>query len=166
MQMIIDRGVSPLATQRTFFTNSVQQSMALNTHPGPAIILSASGMATGGRILHHLKHRLPDPRNTVLFVGYQSVGTRGRRMLDGEKEVRIHGQMVPVNAELKVVSGFSAHADFLETLRWMDGFSAPPRQTLLVHGEPPALSSLKAKVEAKGWAVHVPAHLEKVELAR
>ncbi len=165
MQSITQRGVSPLATRRTFFTNSVKQSMALNALQGPAIILSASGMATGGRILHHLKHRLPDPKNTVLFVGYQSAGTRGRRMLDGEKEIRIHGQDVPVNAELKVVSGFSAHADFRETLRWMDGFTAPPRQTLLVHGEPSALASLKAKVEQKGWSVHIPAHLEQVPLA-
>ena len=121
-------------------------------------------MATGGRILHHLAHRLPDARNTVLFVGYQSVGTRGRRMLDGDPEVKIHGQMVPVRAALKQVSGFSAHADWHETLKWMDGFEAAPRQTLLVHGEPAALAALQKRVEAKGWPAAAPAHLERVEL--
>ncbi len=165
MQSLIDRGESPLATRRTQFTRGVEQSKQLNRFKGPGIIISASGMATGGRILHHLKHRLPDPNNAVLFVGYQSEGTRGRRMLDGEKDVRIHGQDVPVRAQLLQVSGFSAHADWQEMLRWMDGFSSPPKQTLLVHGETRALEALKARVSAKGWKTHVPAHMERVELA-
>ena len=164
MQSLIDRGESPLATRRTQFTRGVEQSKQLNRFKGPGIIISASGMATGGRILHHLKLRLPDPNNAVLFVGYQSEGTRGRRMLDGEKEVRIHGTDVPVRAQLLQVSGFSAHADWQEMLRWMDGFSAPPKQTLLVHGETGALEALKARVSAKGWKTHVPTHLERVEL--
>jgi metallo-beta-lactamase family protein len=157
---------SPLATQKTTFTRSVEQSKALNSFKGPGIIISASGMATGGRVLHHLKYRLPHPQNTVLFVGYQSVGTRGRRMLEGDKEIKIHGEMVPVRAALVQVSGFSAHADWQETLHWMDGFKAAPKQTLLVHGEPSALSALAERVKARGWHTYVPRHLETVELAR
>lgn len=164
MRSLLERGATPLATRRTKFVTSPNESKRLNLHEGPAVIISASGMATGGRILHHLKHRLPDPRNTVLFVGYQSVGSRGRRLLDGEKEVRIHGQMVPVAAEICTVSGFSAHADWTETMRWMEGFESPPRQTLLVHGEPDALEALRQRVRAKGWKAYVPGYLEKVEL--
>ncbi|HEX5753955.1 MAG TPA: MBL fold metallo-hydrolase [Archangium sp.] len=166
MSAIVKRGESPLATKRTRFVTSPQESKQLNQREGPGIIISASGMATGGRILHHLKYRLPDPRNTVLFVGYQSEGSRGRRMLDGEKEIKIHGQMVRVEAEIRTVSGFSAHADWTETLRWMDGFESPPHQTLLVHGEPSALQALKGRVEARGWPAYIPEYLEKVELAR
>lgn len=164
MKSRLEHGGSPLATRRTKFVTSPKESMKLNMHEGPAVIISASGMATGGRILHHLKHRLPDPRNTVLFVGYQSVGSRGRRLLDGEKEVRIHGQMVPVAAEIQSVSGFSAHADWTEMMRWMEGFESPPRQTLLVHGEPEALEALSQRVRARGWKSYVPEYLEKVEL--
>ncbi|MHB8874859.1 MAG: MBL fold metallo-hydrolase RNA specificity domain-containing protein [Myxococcaceae bacterium] len=164
LQAITDRGGRGLATTRTHFSRTVDQSKKLNQTKGPGIIISASGMATGGRILHHLKQRLPDPKNTVLFVGYQSAGTRGRRMVEGEKEIRIHGGMVPVRAEIKTVSGFSAHADRNEMARWMDGFKGAPRQTLLVHGEPVALSALKERVEARGWAAYVPEHLETVEL--
>lgn len=165
MVAIQQRGETPLATQKTQFTRSVEQSKQVNAFRQPAVIISASGMATGGRILHHLKHRVTDPKNTILFVGYQSVGTRGRRMLDGEPEIKIHGQLVPVRAQLMQVSGFSAHADWVETLRWMDGFTSPPKQTLLVHGEPSALEGLKAKIAAKGWSVAIPRHLETVQLA-
>lgn len=166
MRTITERTGTPLSTERTHFVTDASESKRLNMVEGPAIIISASGMATGGRVLHHLKHRLPDPRNTVLFVGYQSEGSRGRRMLDGEPEVRIHGQMVPVRAEIRSVSGFSAHADWTETLRWMDGFESPPHQTLLVHGEPSSLEALQRRIQAKGWSTYVPAYLEKVELAR
>jgi metallo-beta-lactamase family protein len=166
MTALVKRGATPLATRRTRFVTSPQESKRLNMFEGPGIIISASGMATGGRVLHHLKHRLPNPRNTVLFVGYQSEGTRGRRLLDGEKELKIHGQMIPVAAEIRVVSGFSAHADWTETLRWMEGFQSPPKQTLLVHGEPSALAGLKNRVEAKGWKSYVPQYLERVELAK
>ena len=166
MSSIVDRGAMPLATRRTHFVTSAQESKQLNQFRGPGIIISASGMATGGRVLHHLKHRLPDARNTVLFVGYQSEGTRGRRLLDGEKEVKIHGQFVPVAAEIRTVSGFSAHADWQETMRWMESFQSPPRQTLLVHGEPSALEGLKGRVESQGWKAYVPRYLERVELAR
>lgn len=165
MNALLDQGETPLATRKTRFVRSAGQSKKLNELRGPGIIISASGMATGGRILHHLRHRLRQARNTVLFVGYQSEGTRGRRMLDGEAEVKIHGELVPVRAEVRSISGFSAHADWRESLQWMDGFSQAPRQTLLVHGEPSALEALRARVQARGWNVSVPRHLEKVELA-
>lgn len=165
MAAISDRGQTPLATKHTEFVRSAEASKRLNGFAGPGIIISASGMATGGRILHHLKHRAPDPKSTILFVGYQSVGTRGRRMLDGEPTIRLHGQDVPVRATLVQVSGFSAHADADEVLRWMDGFQHPPKQTLLVHGEPEALEALRRRVQAKGWPAAVPAHLEQVTLA-
>ncbi|MCI0669290.1 MAG: MBL fold metallo-hydrolase [Myxococcaceae bacterium] len=165
MRSLVERGRTPLATRRTRFVTSAEESKRLNGFEGPGIIISASGMATGGRVLHHLKHRLPDARNTVLFVGYQAVGTRGRRMLDGEPTVRIHGEDAPVKASVRALSGFSAHADWTETLRWMDGFEAPPAQTLCVHGEPDALEALRARVAARGWGAAVPRHMERVELA-
>jgi len=107
MRKIADGGVSPLATKNTSFVTAQQESKALNQFKGPGIIMSASGMATAGRIVHHLKHRLPNPSNTVLFVGYQAEGTRGRRLLDGEKQVKIHGQFTEVKARILNVSGFS-----------------------------------------------------------
>jgi metallo-beta-lactamase family protein len=166
MRRLVNEGKTPLQTRHTRFIASTNESKQLNHFKGPGIIISASGMATGGRILHHLKHRVSDPKNTVVFVGYQSAGTRGRRMLDGEPTVRIHGQEVPVRAHLTQISGFSAHADWSETLRWMDGFTTPPKQVLLVHGEDSALSALKARVEARGWPTAIPRHLERVELVR
>lgn len=164
MRALLISGRGPFSSKRTHFVNSVQESKDLNVRAGPGIIISASGMATGGRILHHLKNRIPDPKNTVLFVGYQSNGTRGRRMLNGEAEIKIHGQMVPVRAQIRQISGFSAHADKDEMMRWMSGFSPAPRQTLLVHGEPDALNAMKATLDQKGWPAYVPKYLERVEL--
>jgi metallo-beta-lactamase family protein len=164
MTALLQRGISPLATRRTRFVSSVEESKQLNSRPGPAIIISASGMATGGRILHHLKHRLPDPRNTVMLVGYQAEGTRGRHLLDGEKEIRIHGEMVRVNAQVISVTGFSAHGDWRELMRWMGGFRAAPKQTFLVHGEPPALEALRARVAQNGWSVEIARYLQTVQL--
>ncbi|MEW6434519.1 MAG: MBL fold metallo-hydrolase [Myxococcota bacterium] len=166
MRAIAQDGDSPLRTGKTRFVTAAKESKSLNGLKEPAIIISASGMATGGRILHHLKHRLPDPKSTVLFVGYQSDGTRGRRLLDGETSVKIHGQFVDVRARVMKVSGFSAHADWTEMLRWMDGFTSPPKQVLLVHGEPSALAALERRVAARGWPVAVPRHLETVELVK
>jgi metallo-beta-lactamase family protein len=166
MRQLVQGGHTPLRTNKTRFVVSAAESRSLNGFRGPGIIISASGMATGGRILHHLKHRAPDEKNTIVFVGYQSVGTRGRRMLEGEPFIRIHGHDVPVRARLEQISGFSAHADWTEMLRWMEGFTSPPKQVLLVHGEPSALSALKTRIAQKGWPVAVPSHLERVELVR
>lgn len=165
MRNILADGQTPLRTERTRFVTSVAESKAINDVTGPAIIISASGMATGGRILHHLKHRLPDPRSTVLFVGYQSDGTRGHRLLSGETSVKIHGAFVEVKATIASISGFSAHADAGELHRWMDGFTTPPAQVLLVHGEARALEALRRQVAGRGWQVQVPEHLETVALA-
>ena len=162
---LMEEGFSPLRTARTQFINGKRQSQQLNAFQGPGIIISASGMATGGRVLHHLKHRLGDARNSVLFVGYQSAGTRGRRLLDGEKQVKLLGETIDVRAHISTISGFSAHADWHEMLQWMEGFATPPKQTLLVHGEPSALEALRQKVAARGWPVAVPRHAETVTLA-
>ncbi len=166
MRSIIDEGHEPLRTAGTRFVTAAKESKTINGVRGPGIIVSASGMATGGRVLHHLKHRLPEERNTVLFVGYQSEGTRGRRLLGGEKQVKILGELVDVRAKIANISGFSAHADWHEMLRWMEGFTTPPKQTLLVHGEDSALEALRQRVAAKGWPVAVPRHLEQVQLVK
>ncbi|MCC3156692.1 MBL fold metallo-hydrolase [Hymenobacter sp. 15J16-1T3B] len=125
----------------TFVTDQ-QQSKALNRLPGPAIILSASGMCTGGRIVHHLHHRLPHPQDTLLLVGYQAEGTRGRRLQDGEQQIKMFGDWVPVRCHVAELDGFSAHADRTELLRWLQGFQHPPKRTFVVHGEPAAAASL------------------------
>src|SRR5262249_8440579 len=117
------------------------------------------------RVLHHLKECLPDPRSTVLFVGFQAQGTRGRRLLEGETEIKIHGEMVPVRAEIASISNLSAHADYAETLRWLGEFRRAPRRIFITHGEPDAAAALKEKIEAKfGWQTMVPEHGDGIEL--
>lgn len=164
MRALIGSGETPLYPERVSFTRSVEESRAINKAEGPMIIISASGMATGGRVLHHLKRRLPDSDTTVLFVGYQAVGTRGRRLLDGEDTIRIHGEDIVVKARIGQIYGFSAHADAAETERWLQSFEAPPRRTFCVHGEPSALEATRARLEARGWPAYVPDYLETVEL--
>lgn len=161
---LVDRGVEPLNPRQLRFTRTAEQSKALNRVHGPCIIVSASGMATGGRVLHHLERRLPDPSTTVLLVGFQAVGTRGWSLQNGAASVRIHGADVPVRARVVSLSGFSAHGDRDEVTRWLDGAPRPPRRTFCVHGEPPALAAQAARISARGWEVHVPAYLETVEL--
>src|SRR5512142_9512 len=156
----ISAGEEPLRPGRLSFVRSVAQSKALNDEAGPFIVLSASGMATGGRVLHHLARRLPDPRTTVLLVGFQAAGTRGARLQEGAATVRIHGEDVPVKARVATISGFSAHADEDELCRWLATFPAPPRRTFLVHGESTALAAARARMDRLGWAAHVPKHLE------
>jgi metallo-beta-lactamase family protein len=135
---------------------SVQDSKALNDMKGPRIIVSASGMLTGGRVLHHLQRLLPDKRNMVVLVGYQPVGTRGRALMDGARVVRMHGYDVPANAEVLVVNGFSAHADREGLLDWVASAAAPPRDVFLVHGEPGALQELSGELTKRGLRVTVP----------
>jgi metallo-beta-lactamase family protein len=160
-----ERQVCSFCTQRFRAIGSADESKQLTRSKMPALVISASGMATGGRVLHHLKAALPDPRNTVLFVGYQAVGTRGRRMVDGEKAVKIHGQFVPVNAHIALIESMSAHADSLEILRWLGGFTRPPTTTFIVHGEEPAMEALSASIQTKlGWTTYIPKHAETVSL--
>jgi len=164
MVRLLGEGVEPLHPARLRFTRSTEQSKAINRVAGPCVILSASGMATGGRVLHHLAHRLPDPRATVLLVGFQAAGTRGARLQAGEPEVRIHGEMVPVRARVATVSGFSAHADRVEVARWLATQPSPPRRIFCIHGEPAALSAQAGRLRAQGLRVEVPAHLQEYTL--
>ena len=159
------RGLSVFATQRMTTVASVQQSIELVRSLKPAIVIASSGMATGGRVLHHLASTLPSPKNTVLFVGFQAVGTRGRHLVDGAKQVRIKGRDIPVAAKIEKIDSMSAHADAGEILRWLSGFSRPPSMTYLVHGEKVALETLSARIQQeRRWPAHVAEYLERVEL--
>ena len=155
----------PLNLRDVHMTRSVDDSKKINNVNSPCIIVSASGMATGGRILHHLDRRLPDDRNAVLLVGYQAQGTNGRALQDGAQFLRLYGQEVPVRAEIVTLDQLSAHAGRSELLRWLSGFTAPPRQTFLVHGEPTALDSFHGAITTRfQWPVTVPAYLQSFDL--
>ena len=146
-------------------TESVEESKEIGRMRYPRVIISASGMATGGRVLHHLKSMAPDARNTIVFVGHQAMGTRGAAMVGGARAIKIHGHYVSVNAEVAVLDSLSAHADAEEILAWMGNFTAPPRTTFVTHGEPAAADALRLRIEEKlGWTVRVPEHGETVEL--
>jgi metallo-beta-lactamase family protein len=165
MKQLSSAGNNPLATRRFNLARTIQESKNVSAEEESTIVISASGMATGGRILHHLRKRLPDERNAVIFVGYQSEGTRGRRLLDGEKEIKIFGEYVPVRARIERLENLSAHADSREILRWLGGFKRAPEKVFLVHGEPDAQEALKNKiVERFGWRVEIPEYLQKFEL--
>jgi len=160
-----ERDVCAFGTARMTIVASAQESMELVSSSTPAIVIAASGMATGGRVLHHLVAGLPNPNNTVLFVGYQSAGTRGRQLTDGARKVKIQGQEVPVAAHVARIDSMSAHADVGEIMRWLSGFSRPPAMTYLVHGETAALEALGARIHSEiGWPIHIAKYLEKVEL--
>jgi metallo-beta-lactamase family protein len=155
----------PLQSSRCTVIRTAKESKALNGVRGPMVIISASGMATGGRILHHLKARLPDPRTTVLLPGFQACGTRGRSLQDGAKVIRMLGENVPVRARVVVLDGLSAHADREETLGWLSGFASAPRQTHVVHGEPVAADSLASAIRDRlGWNASVAADGETAPL--
>ncbi len=147
------------------FVNSIEESIALNSLREPAIIVAASGMATGGRVLHHLKALAPDARNTILFSGYQAGGTRGANLLSGARTVRIHGQDIAVNAQVDMLDMLSAHADASETLEWLGSFEHAPGKVFITHGEPAAADALRQRIErARGWICEVPDYLEEVAL--
>jgi metallo-beta-lactamase family protein len=142
-----------------------EQSMSLNEFKGKAIIISASGMATGGRVLHHLFHHLPHAKNGVIIVGYQAEGTRGRRLLDGEPTLKIYGVEVPVNASIYHIEGLSAHADQEELMNWAEAFCEKPKMTFVVHGEKESAETLAAKFDKElGWNTIVPHYLESIVL--
>jgi metallo-beta-lactamase family protein len=143
------------------YVRSAEESKALNENRHPKIIISASGMATGGRVLHHLKRFAPDPRSTILFAGFQAAGTRGAAMVAGTDSIKIHGEYVPVRAEIANLPMLSAHADADEIMRWLSGFASPPRMTFITHGEPVAADALRLRItDELGWPCKVPEHLE------
>ena len=145
--------------------NSIEESKQLNESKGPMIILSASGMASGGRVVHHLKAFAPNPNNTILFVGFQAAGTRGSAMLEGAESIKIHGQYVPVRANVEYLPNLSAHADYSEIITWLGGFESAPKKTFITHGEPVAADAMRLHIEEQlRWQVVVPDYLETVTL--
>jgi len=166
MSQLEKDGASALYTQRVHFARSVEDSKAINDHRFPSIIISANGMATGGRILHHLIQRLPDERNSIVFVGFQAYGTRGRLLSEGAREIKIFGVDYPVRAAIHVIDGFSAHGDYSEILRWLRGFKQSPQKTFLVHGEPKAIDAMKDHIAStyKTWQIETPQYLQSYEI--
>lgn len=156
---------SPFSFPGLSMVGTSDESKALNHMKGTIMVIAGSGMCTGGRVKHHLVNNIGDPRNTIMFVGYQAVGTLGRRILDGEKEVRILGQKHRVKARVVRINGFSAHADRDELLNWLEGLKRPPRRVFVVHGEAEsAVSFGDYLVEKTGWQVTVPAYQDEVVL--
>ena len=159
-------GTRPFAPRRFHLARTMEDSKRLNGLGGPGIVIAGSGMATGGRILHHMKRLLPDPATTVLFVGYQAAGTRGRLLRDGAREIKMLGEMVPVRATILVSDVYSAHGDRSEILRWLGGFQRPPSMTYVVHGEPEAAEALREAIrQERGWTVQVAQDGQRVALS-
>lgn len=147
------------------FVSTPAESKALNVKPGPMIIVSASGMATGGRVLHHIRARASDERNAILIVGYQAEGTRGKRLLDGERTLKMHGMIVPISCKVIPLRGFSAHADQKEILDWLRSFPSPPLRTFVTHGEASSAAALKTAIERElSWSAAAPQYGETVDL--
>lgn len=148
------------------YVRTGEESKALTANPIAKVIISASGMAAGGRVLHHLEHYAPDPRNTIVFAGFQAGDTRGAAMVAGADTIKMFGRYIPVRADVHNLSMLSAHADRDELLRWAKGFRAPPRRTFVVHGEPQAADSLRLALQDElGWTTEVPDHLAEAVLA-
>jgi metallo-beta-lactamase family protein len=155
----------PLNVHQFHLTRTAEESKQINSVKTPCIIVSASGMISGGRVLHHLAQRLPDSRNAVVLAGFQAQGTRGRALLEGARSLRLFGQDVPVNAEIIEMGQFSAHAGKSELLRWLSGLPSPPKQTYLTHGEPAAAQALQAAIQEKlSWKVAVARYLDTVNV--
>lgn len=156
----------PLRTHSMITASSRQESKRLNDAEGARVIISASGMMTGGRVLHHAMRLVPNPEATIVFVGFQAAGTTGRRIQDGEPEVKIMGQWIPVRCRIAKIGGFSAHADWGEVLKWLEAMdSGIPRRTFPTHGEPEAANAMAGHIKERfGWNVHVPQYGEQIEL--
>jgi metallo-beta-lactamase family protein len=147
------------------YVHDVEESKSLDKLDVPSIIISASGMATGGRILHHLKHYISDHKNTVLFVGYQAAGTRGAKLVNGDKEIKIHGENYLVKAEIVNLDNISAHGDYEEILTWLSNFKKPPKKTFIVHGDLKSATSLQEKIITRlGWKTNIPEYLQRENL--
>ncbi|KTD45528.1 metallo-beta-lactamase [Legionella rubrilucens] len=147
------------------YINSVDESIALDHQQFPAVVISASGMATGGRILHHIRQFAPNPKNTILFSGFQVGGTRGDRMIRGEREIKMFGQMIPIRAEIVQLENISAHADSIEMLNWLAHLKKAPRKLFITHGEKEAAQALKSQIEQKfNWVCEIPSYLDSATL--
>jgi metallo-beta-lactamase family protein len=147
------------------YVHDSEESKTLNVDNTPKVIISASGMATGGRVLHHLHHLVTDARNTILFAGFQAGGTRGAALVGGADQIKIHGQYLPVRAEIDNLEMLSAHADAGEIMSWLGNFKSPPRTTFVTHGEPAAADALRRRIEEElKWTCRVPEYKEQVEL--
>lgn len=147
------------------FIETEDESKRLNHRHGPMIIIAGSGMATGGRVIHHLKEFAPHPRNTILFSGFQAGGTRGALMVEGADKIKIHGEYYPVQAEIVAMGNLSAHADANEILAWLKNFRIPPIRTFITHGEPAAADALRFRIQEElSWSAYVPDYLESVTL--
>jgi metallo-beta-lactamase family protein len=167
MRALVEGNRGPFTCRQLRLLRTAEESKTLNTQQGPLIIISASGMATGGRVLHHLKLRLPDPRTTVLLPGFQAAGTRGRTLVEGARTVRIHGQDVPVRATVVTLDGLSAHGDRDDILRWLSGFTTRPRAAYVVHGEAAQAEALATAIRARlGWDTNVARDGEVVSISR
>ncbi|HEX8181514.1 MAG TPA: MBL fold metallo-hydrolase RNA specificity domain-containing protein, partial [Pyrinomonadaceae bacterium] len=163
---VLARRIHPLRTHSMLTASSREESKRLNDEHGARIIISASGMMTGGRVLHHARRILPDERATIIFVGYQAAGTIGRRILNGEREVSIFKQPVAVRCRVEQIGGFSAHADWQEVLRWLKDLPAPPRRAFTTHGEPQAAEAMAEHIRQRfNWRVDAPQYGQQVELA-
>ena len=164
-KQLISRYGSPLEWKGFNFAQTAEESKKINESQFPCIVISSSGMVTGGRIQHHLIQRLPDPRNTVMFIGFQAPGTRGFTIKSGAPEVKIFGQMIPIRAQVAALEQFSDHADTPELLEWLHTFSKKPAATYLVHGEPEAASLLRdAMTKELGWNVQIAQWMQKAEV--
>lgn len=156
---------TPLRTHSMLACSTRQDSKRLNDAEGARVIIAASGMMNGGRILHHALRLLPDETATVVFVGYQAAGTLGRRVADGEKQVKVLGQWIPVRCRIEKIGGFSAHADWKEVIRWLEGMPSAPRRVFVTHGEPDAADAMARHINERfGWQIEVPQYGEKFQL--
>jgi metallo-beta-lactamase family protein len=145
-------------------TQPVGESKKINSYGKPCIIIAGSGMVTGGRVKHHLKHNIGDKKNAVLFVGYQAEGTPGRDIIEGVKNIEIMGDNIPIKSKIYKIESLSAHADYKELIRWLEGFVEKPKKVFIVHGERESSEAFKKKLDKKGYSSYVPSFREKVEL--
>jgi metallo-beta-lactamase family protein len=158
---LIKAGRNPFRFPGLMIVRTIEESKAVNTARGPAVIMAGSGMATGGRIKHHLAQNVGRPESTILFVGYQARETLGRQILEGSPEVRILGRTLPVRARVAKINGFSAHADRSGLARWLDGFKTPPKRLFVTHGDADVAAGFAERVRRdRGWTVELPEYLE------
>jgi len=163
--LALKRTPTPMQTRSMLACSTRDESKRINKMEGARIIISASGMMNGGRVLHHALRLLPDANATVVFVGYQAAGTLGRRVSDGEKHVKVLGQWIPVQCKIEKIGGFSAHADWKEILRWLQDMATPPKKVFVIHGEGEAADAMAQHIRERfGWDIEVPQYGERVEL--